>query len=55
MVLVKIMGILVFVYNLILVFLNFILIGDEGESQISTLDKIMILMTMFIVIVVTFK
>ena len=54
MVLVKIMGILVFVYNLIHVFLNFVLIGDEGEKQINGLDKIMILMTMFIAAVVMF-
>ena len=55
MVLVRIMGIVVFVYNLIFVVADFILIGAEGESQISTLDKIMILMTMFIAIMVTFK
>ena len=55
MILVRIMGIVVFIYNLILVVADFILIGAEGESQISTLDKIMILMTMFIAIVVTFK
>jgi hypothetical protein len=55
MILVRIMGIVVFVYNLIFVLADFILIGAEGESQISTLDKIMILMTMFIAIVATFK
>ena len=55
MILVRIMGIAVFIYNLIFVVADFILIGTEGESQISTLDKIMILMTMFIAIVVTFK
>ena len=55
MILVRIMGIVVFIYNLIFVVADFILIGAEGESQISTLDKIMILMTMFISIVVTFK
>ena len=55
MILVRIMGIVVFVYHLIYVLADFILIGAEGESQISTLDKIMILMTMFIAIVVTFK
>ena len=55
MLLVRIMGIVVFIYNLIFVVADFILIGAEGESQISTLDKIMILMTMFIAIVVTFK
>ena len=55
MILVRIMGVVVFIYNLIFVVADFILIGAEGESQISTLDKIMILMTMFIAIVVTFK
>ena len=55
MVLVRMMGIAVFIYNLIFVLADFILIGVEGESQISTLDKIMILITMFISIVVTFK
>ena len=55
MFLVRIMGIVVFIYNLIFVLADFVLIGAEGESQISTLDKIMILMTMFIAIVVTFK
>ena len=55
MILVRIMGIVVFIYNLIFVVADFIVIGAEGESQISTLDKIMILMTMFIAIVVTFK
>ena len=55
MTLVRIMRIVVFIYNLIFVVADFILIGAEGESQISTLDKIMILMTMFIAIVVTFK
>ena len=55
MILVRIMGIVVFIYNLIFVVADFILIGAEGESQISTLDKIMILITMFIAIVVTFK
>ena len=55
MFLVRIMGIVVFVYNLIFVLADFVMIGAEGESQISTLDKIMILMTMFIAIVVTFK
>ena len=55
MILVRIMGIVVFIYNLIFVAADFILIGAEGESQISTLDKIMILITMFIAIVVTFK
>ena len=55
MILVRIMGIVVFIYNLIFVVADFILIGAEGESQISTLDKIMILMTMFIAIVVTFR
>ena len=55
MILVRIMGIVVFIYNLIFVVADFILIGTEGESQISTLDKIMILITMFIAIVVTFR
>ena len=55
MILVRIMGIVVFIYNLIFVLADFILIGAEGESQISTLDKIIILMTMFIAIAVTFK
>ena len=55
MFLVRIMGIVVFIYNLIFVVADFILIGAEGESQISTLDKIMILITTFISIVVTFK
>ena len=55
MILVRIMGIVVFIYNLIFVVADFILIGSEGESQISTLDKIMILMTMFIAIVATFR
>ena len=55
MVLVRMMGIAVFIYNLIFVVADFILIGAEGESQISTLDKIIILMTMFIAMVVTFK
>ena len=55
MILVRIMGIVVFVYNLIFVLADFVMIGAEGESQISTLDKIMILMTMFIAAVVTFK
>ena len=55
MILVRIMDIVVFIYNLIFVLADFILIGAEGESQISTLDKIIILMTMFIAIVVTFK
>ena len=53
--LIRIMGIVVFIYNLIFVLADFVLIGAEGESQISTLDKIIILMTMFIAIVVTFK
>ena len=53
--LIRIMGIVVFIYNLIFVVADFIVIGAEGESQISTLDKIMILMTMFIAIVVTFR
>ena len=55
MFLIRIMGVVVFIYNLIFVLADFVLIGAEGESQISTLDKIMILMTMFIAIVVTFK
>ena len=55
MFLVRIMGIVVFLYNLIFVLADCVLIGAEGESQISTLDKIMILITMFIAIVVTFK
>ena len=55
MFLVRIMGVVVFIYNLIFVLADFVLIGAEGESQISTLDKIIILMTMFIAIVVTFK
>ena len=55
MFLVRIMGVVVFIYNLIFVVADFVMIGAEGESQISTLDKIMILMTMFIAIVVTFK
>lgn len=55
MILVRIMGIVAFIYNLIFVLADFILIGAEGESQISTLDKIIILMTMFIAMVVTFK
>ena len=55
MFLVRIMGIVVFIYNLIFVVADFILIGAESEIQISTLDKIMILITMFIAIVVTFK
>ena len=52
MFLVRIMGVVVFIYNLIFVVADFVMIGAEGESQISTLDKIMILMTMFIAIVV---
>ena len=55
MILVRIMGIVVFVYNLIFVLADFVMIGAEGESQISTLDKIMILMTMFIAIAVMFR
>ena len=55
MILVRIMGVVVFIYNLIFVLADFVLIGAEGESQISTLDKIIILMTMFIAMVVTFK
>ena len=55
MILVRIMGVVVFIYNLIFVVADFILIGAEGESQISTLDKIMILMTMFIAVVATFR
>ena len=55
MFLVRIMGVVVFIYNLIFVVADFVMIGAEGESQISTLDKIMILITMFISIVVTFK
>lgn len=55
MFLVRIMGVVVFIYNLIFVVADFVMIGAEGESQISTLDKIMILMTMFIAIVVTFR
>ena len=55
MFLVRIMGIVVFIYNLIFVVADFVMIGAEGESQISTLDKIMILITMFIAIVVTFR
>ena len=55
MFLIRIMGVVVFIYNLIFVLADFILIGAEGESQISTLDKIMILMTMFIARVGTFK
>jgi hypothetical protein len=55
MFLVRIMGIVVFIYNLIFALADIVLIGAEGESQISTLDKIMILITMFISIVVTFK
>ena len=55
MFLVRMMGVAVFVYNLIFVLADFVMIGAEGESQISTLDKIMILMTMFIAAVVTFK
>ena len=39
MILVRIMGIVVFVYNLIFVLADFVMIGAEGESQISTLDK----------------
>ena len=35
--------------------MGIVVLGAEGESQISTLDKIMILMTMFIAVVVTFK
>ena len=55
MFLIRIMGVVVFIYNLIFVLADFVLIGAEGESQISTLDKIMILMTMFIAAVVMFK
>ena len=55
MFLVRIMGVVVFIYNLIFVVADFVMIGAEGESQISTLDKIIILMTMFIAMVVTFK
>ena len=55
MILVRIMGIVVFIYNLIFALADCILIGTEGESKMSTLDKIMILMTMFIAIVVTFR
>ena len=55
MFLVRIMGVVVFIYNLIFVVADFVMIGAEGESQISTLDKIMILMTMFIAVVVTFR
>ena len=55
MFLVRIMGVVVFIYNLIFVVADFVMIGAEGESQISTLDKIMILITMFIAIVVTFR
>jgi hypothetical protein len=55
MFLVRIMGIVVFIYNLIFALADIVLIGAEGKSQISALDKIMILMTMFIAIVVTFK
>lgn len=55
MFLVRIMGVVVFIYNLIFVVADFVMIGAEGESQISTLDKIMILITIFISIVVTFK
>ena len=55
MFLVRIMGVVVFIYNLIFVVADFVMIGAEGESQISTFDKIMILITMFIAIVVMFK
>ena len=56
MILVRIMGIVVFIYNLIYVTADIVRIFIKKEgSYVIAIDKIMILMTMFIAIVVTFK
>ena len=56
MFLVRIMGALVFVYNLIYVIADIVRVFIKKEgSYVIAIDKIMILMTMFIAIVVTFR
>ena len=56
MFLVRIMGALVFVYNLIYVIADIVRVFIKKEgSYVIAIDKIMILITMFISIVVTFK
>ena len=56
MILVRIMGALVFVYNLIYVIADIVRVFIKKEgSYVIAIDKIMILMTMFIAIVVTFR
>ena len=56
MILVRIMGISVFAYNLTYVIADIIRIFIKKEgSYVIAIDKIMILMTMFIAIAVTFK
>ena len=56
MILVRIMGALVFVYNLIYVIADIVRVFIKKEgSYVIAIDKIMILITMFISIVVTFK
>jgi hypothetical protein len=53
---VRIMGVMVFIYNLIYAIADIVRIFIKKEgSYVIAIDKIMILMTMFIAIVVTFK
>ena len=56
MILVRIMGALVFIYHLIYVIADIVRIFIKKEgSYVIAIDKIMILMTMFIAIVVMFR
>ena len=54
--LVRIMGMMVFIYHLIYVIADIVRIFIKKEgSYVIAIDKIMILMTMFIAIAVTFR
>ena len=56
MFLVRMMGVVVFIYHLIYVIADIVRIFIKKEgSYVIAIDKIMILMTMFIAIAVTFK
>ena len=56
MFLVRMMGVVVFIYHLIYVIADIVRIFIKKEgSYVIAIDKIMILMTMFIAIVVTFR
>ena len=56
MFLIRIMGMMVFIYHLIYVIADIVRIFIKKEgSYVIAIDKIMILMTMFIAAVVTFR